>query len=62
MSSFLGNFMEHFLLQLWLAQIHRVIAVNFEFIFEEFHGTFLILTVVGLNLSQCWIQTEVVKH
>jgi hypothetical protein len=25
--------MEHFLLQLWLAQIHR--AVNFEFIFED---------------------------
>ncbi len=62
MSSLFGNFMEHFELQLALAKIHRVIAVNFEFIFEEFHGTIFILTVVGLNLSQCWIHTEVVKH
>jgi hypothetical protein len=55
--------MEHFKLKLSsLAEIHRVIAVNFEFIFEEFHGTFFILTVVGLNLSQCWMHTEVVKH
>jgi hypothetical protein len=32
---FSGNFMEHVLFQLLFAQIHRVIAVNFEFIFEE---------------------------
>jgi hypothetical protein len=45
-----------------LPEIHRVIAVNFEFIFEEFHATFFILTVVDLNSSQCWMHTEVVKH